>query len=128
PLHLVFFFLTICTPPRSPLFPYTTLFRSSTPSSKVSRAARKSACSRKSAARACAGRRGIARSSRAFALPRSWCNDGSQKRTRQLTQRARLELAAARRESARRQPRARRHDHRAAARPPLPPRAERGAR
>src|ERR1041385_9365425 len=35
----VFFFLTIGRPPRSPLFPYTTLFRSLPPVSKGRRAA-----------------------------------------------------------------------------------------
>ena len=46
---------------------------------------------------------------------------GSQKRTRQLTQRARQQLAAPRRQAARRQRRHRRIDSRPPARPPLPP-------
>ena len=50
------------------------------------------------------------------------------KRTRQLTQRPRLELAAAGRQGARRQRRDRRHDHRPAARTPVPPGAERRPR
>src|SRR5436305_11136747 len=49
PTHFPFFFLMIRRPPRSTLFPYTTLFRSATPRPRAAQAAAPSSSPRPSA-------------------------------------------------------------------------------